>query len=649
MNNRYPLWKNLLVLFIFVAGLIYSAPNLYPPDPAIQISGESGSTKMTQTVVDQAVTELKAKGIAVKATELTDASALVRLGNREQQLAAQAAVEQALGTGFVVAVNLAPTTPQWLMKMGAHPMKLGLDLAGGVHFLLEVDTSAMVKKRLEGQASELRRALREADLQNRQWTVRIDGNNIVVKFPDVASRDAAMDIIREHQTGYLNERSETPAGEALVSLSMQEMTVRELEAAAVDQNVVSLRNRVNELGVAEPLVQKQGRNRIVVELPGVQDSAQAKRIIGKTANLEFRLVAGQDAPAHQREVFGFRNDPRKQTNLEEDVIVTGDQVTSAQATVDTETGFPQVNISLDTDGGTAMNRVTRKNVGRQMGVLFIETKSELQTQKKPDGTEEKVRVRKTERSLINVATIQSALGVQFRITGLDSMPEASELALLLRAGALVAPVDFIEERTIGPSLGADNISRGFHSTLWGFAAIAVFMIIYYQVFGVVSVLALACNVVFLVSLLGVLQATLTLPGIAAIALALGMAIDANVLINERVREELRGGASARAAISAGYERAFDTIVDSNVTTFIVGLMLLIFGSGPVRGFAVVHCLGIVTSIFSSVVVSRALVNAIYGSRPNLTTLAIGQVWRPTAATLPATTPAVKTSSPSTAR
>ena len=632
MNNRYPLWKNLLVLFMFVIGLIYAAPNLYPPDPAIQISGESGATKMTQPVLDQAVAELKAKGIDVKATELTDASALIRLNNREQQLPAQAAVEQALGIGFVVAVNLAPTTPHWLVKMGAHPMKLGLDLAGGVHFLLEVDTSAMVKKRLEGQASELRRGLREANLKNRQWSVRIDGDAVVVKFADVASREEAMEVVRAHQTGFLNEKSEMPSGEALVKLTMQEMTIRELEANAVDQNVVSLRNRVNELGVAEPLVQKQGRNRIVVELPGVQDSAQAKRIIGKTANLEFRLVAGSDTPAYQRETFGFRNEPQKQIGLEEDVIVTGDQVTSAQATVDTETGFPQVNISLDTDGGTAMNRITRKNVGRQMGVLFIETKSELQLQKKSDGTEEKVRVRKTERNLINVATIQSALGVQFRITGLDSMAEASELALLLRAGALVAPVDFIEERTIGPSLGADNISRGFHSTLWGFAAIALFMIVYYQMFGVISVVALACNVVFLVSLLGILQATLTLPGIAAIALALGMAIDANVLINERVREELRNGASARAAISAGYERAFGTIVDSNVTTFIVGLMLLIFGSGPVRGFAVVHCLGIVTSIFSSVVVSRALVNALYGSRPNLTTLAVGQIWRPATTT-----------------
>jgi len=520
-------------------------------------------------------------------------------------------------------------------------MKLGLDLAGGVHFLLEVDASAMLTKKVEAVASDLRRSLREADLQNRQWAVRIEGKTVVVRFPDAASREAATNVIREQSRDMMRVETES-AGQFMVTLSLSEQAVNELENYAVTQNVVALRNRVNELGVSEPLVQKQGRNRIVVELPGVQDAAQAKRIIGKTANLEFRLVADANTPPSQRERFSFRNQPGRNYELEETVIVTGDQVTGATSAFDSQSGTPQVHITLDSSGGDKMNRATRNNVGRPMGVLFIETKAEMQKQRKADGTEEMVRVPKTEKSLINTATIQSALGVQFQITGLDSAAEASELALLLRAGALAAPVYFIEERTIGPSLGADNISRGFHSTLWGFAAIAVFMIIYYHLFGVVSVLSLASNLVLLIALLALLQATLTLPGIAAIALTLGMAIDANVLINERIREELRGGASPGAAIMTGYDRAFGTIVDSNVTTFIAGLMLLLFGSGPVRGFAVVHCLGIITSIISSVVISRALVNVIYGRRKQLTSLSIGQIWKPAGTTAASTnTPAAR--------
>jgi preprotein translocase subunit SecD len=631
MHNRYPLWKNLLVVVILALGLIYAAPNLYHPDPAVQISGESGATAMSQVVLDQAVGALEQAGIGVKSAEFNAGAVLVRLNQREQQLAAKDVIEKAMGLDFVVALNLAPTTPAWLMGMGAKPMKLGLDLAGGVHFLLEVDASAMITKKVEGVAADLRRALREANLQNRQWAVRLEGKSVVVRFPDAVSREAASNVIREQAREMMREETERD-GQFLVTLTLTDQAVRDLQNYAVSQNVVALRNRVNELGVAEPLVQKQGSNRIVVELPGVQDAAQAKRIIGKTANLEFRLVADANTPPSQRERFGFRNQPGRDYELEETVIVTGDQVTGATSAFDTESGSPQVNITLDSSGGDKMNRATRNNIGRPMGVLFIETKAEMQKQRKPDGTEEMVRVPKTEKNLINTATIQSALGVQFRITGLDSAAEASELALLLRAGALAAPVYFIEERTIGPSLGADNISRGFQSTLWGFAAIAVFMVIYYHLFGVVSVLALASNLVLLVALLALLQATLTLPGIAAIALTLGMAIDANVLINERIREELRGGASPGAAIMAGYDRAFGTIIDSNVTTFIAGLMLLLFGSGPVRGFAVVHCLGILTSIVSSVVISRALVNFIYGRRKQLASLSIGQIWKPTGTT-----------------
>jgi len=626
MPNRYPLWKNILVVLILAMGVIYAVPNLYHPDPAIQITGESGGMEMTEAMQEQAVAALKQATIGVKTTEFSKGSILIRLESREQQLAAKDAVEKALGGDFIVALNLASTTPAWLSSIGAKPMKLGLDLAGGVHFLLEVDTSTMLAKKIEAVAADMRRELRDANLPSRQWSVKQDGKAVVLRFPDEANRSAAMTAIRK-VAGDMTRTTSEKDGQFLVSLSLSEQALNELEGYAVSQNVVALRNRVNALGVAEPLVQKQGRNRIVVELPGVQDAAQAKRIIGKTANLEFRLVANAETPPSQREKFGFRNEPSREVELEESVIVTGDQVTSANNQVDPETGTQQVNITLDSSGGQKMNRATRNNIGRPMGVLFIETKAESSRQRNADGTETIVHTPKTEKSLINVATIQSALGVQFRITGLDSQAEAHELALLLRAGALAAPVYIIEERTIGPSLGAANISRGFHSTLWGFAAIAVFMIIYYQMFGVVSVTALASNLVLLVAVLAALQATLSLPGIAAIALTLGMAIDANVLINERIREELRGGANPQAAIMAGYDRAFSTIVDSNVTTFIAGLMLLLFGTGPVRGFAVVHCLGILTSIVSSVLVSRALVNWIYGSRRQLTSLAIGQVWK----------------------
>lgn len=626
MPNRYPLWKNILVVLILVMGVIYAVPNLYHPDPAIQITGESGGTEMTQAMEEQAVNALKQANIEIKATEFSKSSILVRLESREQQLAAKDVVQKTMGDDFIVALNLASTTPAWLNSLGAKPMKLGLDLAGGVHFLLEVDTSTMLAKKVEAVAGDLRRELRDANLPSRQWSVKQDGKTVVMRFPDEANRSAAMASIRK-VAGDMTRTTSEKDGQFLVSLSLSEQALHELENYAVSQNVVALRNRVNALGVAEPLVQKQGRNRIVVELPGVQDAAQAKRIIGKTANLEFRLVANADTPPSQREKFSFRNEPNRQVELEESVIVTGDQVTSANNQVDAQTGMQQVNITLDSSGGQKMNRATRNNIGRPMGVLFIETKAESRKQKNPDGTETVVHIPKTEKNLINVATIQSALGVQFRITGLNSQAEAHELALLLRAGALAAPVYIIEERTIGPSLGAANISRGFHSTLWGFAAIAAFMIIYYQMFGVVSVTALASNLVLLVAVLAALQATLSLPGIAAIALTLGMAIDANVLINERIREELRGGAAPQAAIMAGYERAFSTIVDSNVTTFIAGLMLLLFGTGPVRGFAVVHCLGILTSIVSSVFISRALVNWIYGSRRQLTSLAIGQVWK----------------------
>jgi preprotein translocase subunit SecD len=630
--NKYPLWKYLLIFFAVAMGCIYAAPNLYSPDPAIQITGEDSGIAIDNALLERSAAVLKDAGIPLRGKEFTEGgkACLLRLEDHEGQLAAQGLLQRALGDSYVIALNLAPTTPRWLAMLGARPMKLGLDLSGGVHFLLEVDTPGAVKKRIEIYSSSIKRILREAKV--RGSIVPQGGSMVVGRFADEALANKAAEVVHK-EFPELQKISEPAESGVKVSWSLAPDRIKEIEDYSVSQNLTTLRNRVNELGVAEPLIQRQGRNRIVVELPGVQDAAAAKRVLGKTASLEFRLEARGDDPS--REEFEFRDSGRggpRTAWLQRDIVIAGERVTNAQSGFDPQTSRPEVNITLDSDGGTIMNRVTRDNVGQRLGVLFIERKSRTTYSKDANGVEQVKREPYYERHIISLATIQTALGVKFRITGLDNPVEASELALLLRAGALAAPMDFIEERTVGPSLGADNISRGFHSTLWGFVAIAVFMCAYYMLFGLISVTALATNLVLLLSLLSILQATLTLPGIAAIALALGMAIDANVLINERIREELRNGLPPQSAISAGYERAFATIVDSNVTTFIVGIMLLAFGSGPVRGFAVVHCLGILTSIFSAVMVSRAIVNLVYGSRPRLAGVAIGQIWRPDAGT-----------------
>ena len=630
--NKYPLWKYLLIFFVVAMGCIYAAPNLFSPDPAVQITGEDSSTVVDSALLERAAATLTEAGIALRGKELVDGKAcLLRLEDHEAQLKAQGLLQRALGDSYVIALNLAPTTPRWLAMLGARPMKLGLDLSGGVHFLLEVDTAGAVSKRIDVYSSGIKRILREAKV--RGTITPQGGTTIVGRFADDALADKAAAAVRK-DFPELQKTAEPAESGVKVSWSLTPDKIREMEDYAVSQNLTTLRNRVNELGVAEPLIQRQGRNRIVVELPGVQDAAAAKRVLGKTANLEFRLEA-KPGDELSREQFEFRDTGRggpRTAWLQRDIVITGERVTDAKSSFDPQTSRPEVNITLDSEGGTMMNRVTRENVGQRLGVLFIERKSRTTYRKDADGVEQVVRVPYYEKRIISLATIQSPLGVKFRITGLDNPVEASELALLLRAGALAAPMDFIEERTVGPSLGADNISRGFHSTLWGFVAIAAFMTAYYMLFGVISVTALATNLVLLLSLLSILQATLTLPGIAAIALTLGMAIDANVLINERIREELRSGLPPQSAIAAGYERALATIVDSNVTTFIVGIMLLAFGSGPVRGFAVVHCLGILTSIFSAVMVSRAIVNLVYGRRQRLTSVAIGQIWRPAAAT-----------------
>ena len=608
--NRYPLWKYMMVLFITILGFMFALPNLYAPDPAVQISGQSGSQVIDQAVVDRAVLGLEQAGIVVKSTELTNTNGLIRLSQMDDQLPAKKAIQKTLGLDYVVALNLAPTTPQWLANMGAEPMKLGLDLSGGVHFLLQVDTEEAVNKRLKTTITEIKSNLRKEKARYKSIVVNGAGQ-VEAKFSDAELRDKANSVIRSSFPDLVRRVEDRDDGFFYIFASMSDSKVREIEDYAVSQNLVALRNRVNELGVSEPLVQRQGRNRIVVELPGVQDTAAAKRIIGKTANLEFRLEAKPEALSSFTEKFNFRNEADSgrfgAATIEKKLILTGDHVSNAQSSFDSQTSQPQVNISLDSLGGQKMNRATRNNIGRRMAVLFIETKSHL----KEDGTVAK----KVEKSIISLATVQAALGVQFRITGLDNPAEASELALLLRAGALAAPMFFVEERTIGPSLGAENIELGVTSVQYGMLVVVLFMLLYYKAFGVAANIALSINLLLLVAVMSVFGATLTLPGIAGIVLTVGMAVDANVLIFSRIKEELKEGASPQTAINAGYDRAFTTILDANITTLIVALILFAIGSGPVQGFAITLSIGILTSMFTAITGTRALVNLVVGGRP----------------------------------
>lgn len=634
---RFPLWKYLLIVVVVAVSLVYSLPNLYPDEPAIQISGASASVVADQAVLESASRALTDAGITFHGAEVQKKGALLRVTS-DAQLSAQEAVRRALGDNYVVALNLAPTTPAWLKAVYASPMKLGLDLRGGVHFLLEVDMAKALEQRQDSYINDIKTKLREKKLAYRAVTE--NGQGFALKFEKAEDRDKAQDLIKGEFSEFTFAPRAAAADGVYLDLTFTPAKLKEISDYAVNQNLTTIRNRINALGVAESVVQRQGLNRIVVELPGVQDTAEAKRVLGRTASLEFRFVdwehpsgAADGIAPPGTEIFPFKNGQQFPVLLQKRKIVTGERVVDARTGRD-ESSRPQVDVTLDTRGGKMMAEATRDNVGKQMAVLFVESKQKSRYVTDENGKQVEIRENVVEKNVINRATVQSMLGSRFVITGLDSPAEAAELALLLRSGALAAPMYFIEERTIGPSLGAENIKRGVHATLWGFVAIAVFMILYYQVFGVISVVALAFNLVFLTALLGMLGAALTLPGIAAIALALGMAIDANVLINERIREELRNGATPRTAIMMGYERAFATIVDSNVTTFIVGLMLLIFGSGPVRGFAVVHCLGILTSVFSSVVLSRALVEIFYGRRARLTSLAIGQIWKPKSVATP---------------
>ena len=611
MLNRYPLWKYLLILVVLVVGLIYSLPNLFPADPAIQVSDAQGNAldERQITRVEEALSE---SDIAVKAVEETNGQWLIRLQSDDDQLDARDIAADVLGPNATVALNLADATPEWLQAFAASPMTLGLDLRGGVHFLLEVDMEAALTQRLEVNASAMRELLRSERIRYRNTT--IDDRSLSIDFASSEDRDAARRLISRDFPNFEYTNEGDGRASSLV-MTLSDVTVNEIQDYAINQNLTTLRNRVNELGVAEPMVQRQGPSQIVVELPGVQDTVAAKRIVGATANLEFRLEARNDTPDAETERFEFRNDPSRSAELMRDVIITGDSVSSASNSFD-ENGRPQVNINLDGTGGTLMNRATRTNIGRNMAVLFIEHKSEDRIEVDPEtGEETIVREPYTERGLISLATIQSALGNSFRITGLDSPTEAAELALLLRSGSLAAPIYFVQERTIGPSLGAENIERGLLSVQIGLLLVVLFMLVRYKVFGVFANVALALNLTLLVAVMSMLGATLTLPGIAGIVLTLGMAVDANVLIFERIREELRNGMSIQQAIYAGYERAFTSIVDANITTLLVAVILFSIGTGPVKGFAVTLSIGILTSMFTALLVTRAMVNLTYGGKP----------------------------------
>lgn len=623
--NRYPLWKNALILLVVVAGFYYAAPNLYAPDPALQIAPASSAQQIDERVLARAEAALAESGIDFFGEVLQDQgkTALIRLSDREEQLRAQAVLARELGDGFIVALNLAPTTPDWLVRGGAAPMKLGLDLSGGVHFKLEVDVAAATERKLAQYETGIKKRLREERIRG---LVSLDGDRVAMQFREEADREAARSEVVDLYPELFLDRVEE-GDDWLLYAQVTEQTMAEVVDYAVAQNLTTIRNRVNELGVSEPLVQRQGRNRIVVELPGIQDTAEAKRILGKVANLEFRLVAEANAPISERQRFEYRSADRGGMTewLERDVIITGESVANAQAGFD-QNGQPNVMISLDGEGGMLMSRATRANIKRRMGVLFIERKYRTRYEVDETGEELAVRVPYDEKQLLTAPVIQSALGAQFQITGLDNPAEASELALMLRAGALAAPVTFVEERTVGPSLGAENIELGMKSVQVGLALVVLFMMAYYRVFGVAAVVALSANLVLLVGIMSLLGATLTLPGIAGIVLTVGMAVDANVLIFARIREEISQGAPPQTAINNGFDRAVVTILDANITTLIVAIILYAIGTGPIKGFAVTLSVGIVTSMFCAIMGTRALINGIYGGR-RVRALSIGGMGR----------------------
>jgi len=614
--NRYPFWKYIIILITLLVGVIYTLPNFFGEAPAVQVSAGKVTVRVDDGTLSRVEAALKTASLAPTRLTLEGNSVWARFDTTDNQLKAKDAIERALNPdpadpSHIVALNLVPRSPAWLAALNAKPMYLGLDLRGGVHFMLQVDMRAAITKRLDTLASDIRLTLREKDV--RHGGVSREGNSIEIRARDAATLEAARRAITDSQPDL--QLAESSGGEPRLVATFKPQALQAVQNDAVKQNITTLHNRVNELGVAEPVIQQQGADRVVVQLPGVQDTAKAKDILGRTATLEMRLVdestEGRAAELSNGPVpFGserFMLRDGSPVIVKRQVILTGDSLTDAQPGFDSQTQQPKVDLTVDAKGGRIMRDVSRENLRKRMAIILFE---------------------KGKGEALTAPVIQAELGTRFQISGSMTTVEANDLALLLRAGSLAAPMEIIEERTIGPSLGAENIAKGFNSVLWGFLVIVVFMTIYYHLFGVFSSIALTFNLVLLVAILSMLQATLTLPGIAAVALTLGMAIDANVLINERIREELRAGASPQAAIHSGYDRAWTTILDSNVTSLIAGLALLAFGSGPVRGFAVVHCIGILTSMFSAVFFSRGLVNWWYGRQKKLKTVSIGTVWRP---------------------
>lgn len=605
--NRYPLWKYLIIAVALIVSTLYTLPNFYGESPAVQVSTSRSAIAIDTALMDRVEKSLAAAKLPADGIYLDGNSLKVRFHDPDTQIKARDLIQQELGDNYIIALNLLSSSPAWFAKLKAHPMFLGLDLRGGVHFLLEVDMKAAVDKTIERYSGDIRRELRAKKI--RYGTLKRVGDSLELGMRDAASLKAAEDVLARMLPN-LTLKTDDTLNKLVISLKPEEFV--KIQTDAVKQNITTLHNRVNELGVAEPVIQQQGANRIVVQLPGVQDTAKAKDILGRTATLEVRMV--EDDPAKVAEAqsglvpSGYelldeatgRGGVQK-ILVKKDVELTGDNINDAQPGFD-ENGTAAVHINLDSAGASIFRQVTADNIGRRMAMILVE---------------------KGKAEVVTAPVIRSEIGGgRVQISGSMNPAEANDVALLLRAGSLAAPMNIIEERTVGPSLGKDNIEKGFNSTLYGFVAIAIFMVIYYRVFGMISAVSLAVNVLMLVALLSMLQATLTLPGIAAIALTLGMAIDANVLINERVREEVRNGVTPQAAIKAGYDHAWATILDSNITTLIAGLALLIFGSGPVRGFAVVHCLGILTSMFSAVMVSRGLVNLVYGSRRRVAKLSV---------------------------
>nr|GIR52016.1 MAG: protein translocase subunit SecD [Gammaproteobacteria bacterium] len=594
------MWKYILVLGVFLFGIIYALPNLNPPDPAVQVSLQSAGDSFDSRLVQSVRNIARKEGILDENIEVNQKSLLIRTDSYEEQIKLKDELRRELGPDYVVALNLAYSTPDWLQNLNASPLKLGLDLRGGIYFLLEVDTDSLIETRLEANAEDFKRRLREESLNFR--SIESDKESVTFLFATDEDKSDSLSFLR----GFLTDFEIIEEFESF-KIKFSREGITSIQDYAVQQNLTTLRNRVNELGVSEPVVQREGAKRISVQLPGIQDTAEAKKIIGKTANLEFRLEANNRTLRSRKEPFDFRG---VSVDLEKNIIISGDKVADANVGYD-ESGFPQVNITLDGEGGAKMHRSTRNNVGRKMAVLFIERKSAAKEVVLPDGTLDLIIEPVITKRVISLATIQSALPNRFRITGLDSPNEASELALLLRAGALAAPMEFVEESTVGPSLGAENIRLGIQSLILGLFLVLIFMVVYYKIFGLFANIAVIFNLILITAIMSILSATLTLPGIAGIVLTVGMAVDANVLIFSRIREELKNNSRATDAIIAGYDRAFVTILDANITTLIVAVILYAIGTGPIKGFAITLSIGIVTSMFTSILGTRAMVSLIY--------------------------------------